>query len=69
MPVGELRPMYPSARPLGVIAVALAWFALGVGFGLVMKRALPGRRWLALVIGPGAFAALAYLAWVARSLV
>jgi hypothetical protein len=67
-PFAVPRPTYPAARPLGLITVALAYFALGVGVGLVMKRIVPQRRWLGVLVAGGAVAALGYLAWVARSL-
>ncbi len=67
-PFAVARPTYPAARPLGLITVALAYFALGVGVGLVMKRTVPQRWWLAVLVAGGAVAALGYLAWVARSL-
>lgn len=60
--------MYPAARSLGLITVALAYFALGVAVGLVMKRAGTPRRWLRVLIGPAAIAAVGYALWVARSL-
>jgi hypothetical protein len=67
-PAPQFLPVYPYAAPLGLIAVALAYFALGVGVGAVMKRTAAGRRWLPMLIGPGVIAAIGYLLWVARSL-
>jgi hypothetical protein len=67
-PFAEARPTYPAARPLGLITVALAYFALGVAVGLVMKRTASPRRWLGILVACGAVAAIGYLAWVARSL-
>ena len=61
-------PTYPAARPLGLLTVALAYFALGVAIGLVMRRSGAERRWLRMLIGPAVVAAIGYLAWVARSL-
>lgn len=68
VPAPQLGPVYPHAAPLGLMVVALAYFALGVGVGVVMKSTAQRRRWLPLLIGPGALAAIAYLLWVARSL-
>lgn len=68
VPAPHLRTVYPRAAPLGLIAVALAYFALGVGVGMVMKSTADRRRWLPLIIGPGAIAAIGYLVWVARTL-
>jgi hypothetical protein len=68
MPFAVPRPTYPAARPLGLIAVALAYFALGVAVGLVMKRTGTPRRWLGVVIAPATLAAIAYVLWVARTL-
>lgn len=68
VPAPQFGPVYPHAAPLGLIAVALAYFALGVGVGVAMKSTALHRRWLPLLIGPGAIAALAYLLWVARTL-
>ena len=67
-PFAQVRPAYPAARPLGLVTVALAYFALGVGVGLVMRRTASGRRWLRVLVAGGAIAAVGYLAWVARSL-
>lgn len=68
VPALQLGPVYPHAAPLGLIAVALAYFALGVGVGVVMKSTAQRRRWLPLLLGPGAIAAIGYLWWVARTL-
>jgi hypothetical protein len=68
VPAPNLKPSYPHAGMLGLLAVALAYFALGVGVGVLMKVTAERRRWLPLLIGPGALAAIGYLVWVARSL-
>ena len=67
-PFAQVRPAYPKARPLGLVTVALAYFALGVSVGLVMKQRAAGRRWLRVLLVGGAAVAVGYLAWVARSL-
>lgn len=61
-------PGYPYSGPLGMVAVALAYFALGVAVGVLLKDTPRVRRWLTALIVPGGVAAVAYLAWVLRSL-
>jgi hypothetical protein len=61
-------PQYPRASPLGVLTVALAYFALGVAVGALLKQRPRGLRWLPFLGDPGAVAALAYVGWVVRSL-
>ena len=61
-------PGYSFSAPLGMVAVALAYFALGVAVGVVLKDRPHVRRWLAALVLPGGVAAVAYLAWVLRSL-
>jgi hypothetical protein len=60
--------MYPSASPLGMLTVAVAYFALGVAVGALVRTRPSGRRWLPILVVPGAVAAHAYLGWVIRSL-
>jgi hypothetical protein len=61
-------PQYPRASPLGVLTVALAYFALGVAVGALMKQRPRSLRWLPFLVVPGAVAALVYVGWVVRSL-
>ena len=62
-----LGPYYPKAGPLGVLAIALAYFSLGVAVGARSCR--PARHaLLPLLVVPGVLAGLAFLAWVIRSL-
>lgn len=63
-----LEPGYPYAAPLGMVTVALAYFALGVAIGILVKEMPRLRRWLIVLVAPGVIAAIAYLAWVLRSL-
>jgi hypothetical protein len=51
-----------------MLAVALAYFALGVAIGMLVKERPERRRWLPVLVVPGALAAVAYLLWVLRSL-
>ena len=64
-----VSPTYPKAGPLGMLAVALAYFALGVAVGAVLKQSPRGRRWLPVLVVPGVLAGVAFLLWVIRSLV
>ena len=41
-----LGPYYPKAGPSGVLAIALAYFSLGVAVGGLMKQSPRARRWL-----------------------
>jgi hypothetical protein len=61
-------PQYQRASPLGILTVALAYFALGVAVGALVKQRPRGLRWLPFLVVPGAVAALAYVGWVVRSL-
>lgn len=63
-----LGPTYPKAGPLGMLAVAVAYFSLGVAVGALLKSAPGGRRWLPVLIVPGVLAGLAFFVWVVRSL-
>ncbi len=63
-----LGPYYPKAGPSGVLAIALAYFSLGVAVGGLMRQSPRARRWLPLLVIPGVLAGLAFLAWVIRSL-
>lgn len=61
-------PTYPSAGPLGMVTVAAAYFALGVAVGALVKTSPRARRWLPLLVAPGALAAGAYILWVLAKL-
>ena len=61
-------PSYPNAGALGIVAMALAYFALGVAAGALIKRVPNGGRWLLALVLPGAVAAVAYLVWVIRTI-
>jgi hypothetical protein len=67
-PWPALGPQYERASPLGLLTVALAYFALGVAVGALVKQRPRGLRWLPFLVVPGAVAALAYVGWVIRSL-
>ena len=67
-PVPPFGPQYPRASPLGVLTIALAYFSLGLAVGALMKQTPRARRWLPFLVVPGAVAAIAYVAWVVRSL-
>ncbi len=64
----QLGPTYPKAGPLGLLSVALAYFAIGVAVGALVKQHPNGRRWLPVLVIPGVLAGLAYLVWVIRTL-
>ncbi len=51
-----------------MLAVALAYFALGVAVGALVRESPQRRRWLPVLVVPGVLAAIAYLVWVLRSL-
>ena len=61
-------PTYPKAGPVGMLVVALAYFSLGVMVGALLKQSSRGRRWLPVLVVPGMLAAIAFFAWVIRSL-
>jgi len=61
-------PLYPRAALLGMFAVALAYFALGVGVGVLVRPSPRWRAWLPVLMLPGVLAGLAFLLWVIRSL-
>lgn len=61
-------PTYPKAAPLGMLAVALAYFGLGVVVGALLKQSPRGRRWLPVLVVPGVLAGVAFLLWVIQSL-
>ncbi|MCC6847840.1 MAG: hypothetical protein IT294_05015 [Deltaproteobacteria bacterium] len=63
-----LGPSFPNAGAAGAIAIALAYFSLGVALGALLKQSPGGRRWLPFVVVPGLLAGLGFLAWVIRSL-
>jgi hypothetical protein len=63
-----LGPSYPNAGVAGVLAIALAYFSLGVAVGALLKPSPRGRRWLPFLVVPGVVAALGFVAWVIRSL-
>lgn len=63
-----LGPSYPNAGAAGVLAIALAYFSLGVAVGALLKQSPIGRRWLPFVVVPGILAGLGFIAWVVRSL-
>jgi hypothetical protein len=55
---------------LGLLAVATAYLALGVGVGLLLKPGARRRTTIALLlIVPGTLAGVGYLVWVIASLV
>ncbi|MCC6764432.1 MAG: hypothetical protein IT293_07185 [Deltaproteobacteria bacterium] len=61
-------PSFPNAGVAGVVAIALAYFSLGVAVGGWMRQSPGGRRWLPFVVVPGVLAGLGFMAWVIRSL-
>jgi hypothetical protein len=63
-----LGPTYPKAGPLGMLVVALAYFALGVAVGALLEQSARGRRWLPVLVVPGLLAGLTFFVWVIRSL-
>lgn len=63
-----LGPSFPKAGAVGVLVIALAYFSLGVAVGGFLKQSPRARRWLPVLIVPGLLAALAFAAWVIRSL-
>jgi hypothetical protein len=69
-PLISLTAMPPMPSVLGYVAVAAAYFALGVAVGALVRR-LRRLRTLALsvLVVPGVLAGLGFLAWVVYSLV
>ena len=63
-----LGPSFPRAGAIGVLAIALAYFSLGVAVGALLKPSVGGRRWLPFLVLPGLVAGLAFVAWVVQSL-
>lgn len=63
-----LGPSFPNAGVAGALAIALAYFSLGVAVGALLKQSPTGRRWLPVVVVPGVLAGLGFIAWVIRSL-
>lgn len=63
-----LGPSFPNAGVAGVLAIAAAYFSLGVAVGALLKQSPGGRRWLPIVVVPGVLAGLGFIAWVVRSL-
>ena len=61
-------PTYPKAGPLGMLAVALAYFAIGVAVGALLKQSARWRRVLPLIVVPGVLAGLGFLLWVLKTL-
>lgn len=73
-PIVPFAPFTPPASPvlsfLGLVVVALAYFAIGVAVGAQVRRLT---RWrtgvLLLLIVPGTLGGLGFLVWVVLSLV
>lgn len=63
-----LGPTYPKAGPLGMLVVALAYFALGVAVGALLKQSPRGQRWLPILVVPGVLVGITFFVWVIRSL-
>jgi len=61
-------PSYPKAGPLGMLAVALAYFSLGVAVGALLKHSPRWRRALPFIVVPGVLAGLGFLLWVLKTL-
>ncbi len=64
----KLGPSYPHAGAYGVVAIALAYFSVGVAVGALLKHSPATRRWLPWLVVPGVVAGLGFLAWAIRSL-
>jgi hypothetical protein len=64
-----IGPSFPKAGSIGVLVIALAYFSLGVAVGALLKQSPGGRRWLPFLVIPGVLAAIAFVAWVIRTLV
>jgi hypothetical protein len=64
----QLGPSFPNAGAIGVVAIAVAYFSLGVAVGALMKHSPAARRWLPVIVVPGVLAGLAFLAWVVRAI-
>ena len=63
-----LGPYFPKAGVVGVLVIAVAYFALGVAVGGLMKQSQRARRFLPIIVVPGVLAGVAFIAWVIRSL-
>lgn len=63
-----LGPAFPNAGATGVLAIAFAYFSLGVAVGAFLKPSSTGRRLLPFLVTPGIVAGLAFVAWVLRTL-
>ena len=66
--IPTLGPSFPKAGAVGVLVIALAYFSLGVAVGALLKHTEGARRWLPWLVLPGVLAAIAFVAWVIRSL-
>jgi hypothetical protein len=61
-------PSYPKAGPLGMLAVAIAYFAIGVAVGALLKQSARWRPVLPFIVVPGVLAGLGFLLWVLKTL-
>ena len=61
-------PAYPKAGPLGMLAVAIAYFSIGVAVGALLNQSARWRRVLPLIVVPGVLAGLGFLLWVLKTL-
>ena len=64
----KLGPSYPKAGAWAVVAIALAYFSLGVAVGALLRQSPTTRRWLPWLVVPGVLAGFGFLAWAIGSL-